>query len=367
MDLSKAFDTIDHNILLNKIEFYGIRGAPLEWLRSYLSGRCQYVQYKNYMSDMMQITCGVPQGSVLGPLLFLIYMNDSPDSLISASEILFADDSTLFQSSENIEELYNNMNLELKCLSDWFAANKLSLNVGKCNYMLFSNVHRQVNNAFRLKIGEIYLDEKECVKFLGFYMDKNLTWNKHTNICKSKISCSIYAINRIKHIIPKNYLRSLYSAIVYPYLTYGIPIWGSTYNTHKNKLFIVQKLIIRIIAGAKYNDHTNPLFHKLHLLKLDDLYQVEVAKIIYKFKQNSLPAPLCKIFTLNTQIYQRTTRQQNDLHTKKCRTVVATQHISCKGPIIWNSLPSDIKSITSGSVRRFSAKVSSHLKLKYAS
>ena len=261
-------------------------------------------------------------------------MNVSPDSLVSGREILFADDSTLFQSSNNIDMLYNNMNHELNVLSDWFKANKLSLNVNKCNYMFFSKVHKLSNNVPKLKIGDIYLEEKEYVKSLGLYLDKNLTWSKHINICKSKIACSIYAINRMKHIIPKKYLRNLYFSVIHPYLTYGIPIWGSTYNVHKNKLFIMQKRIIRIIAGAKYNEHTNPLFHELHILKLDDLYQAEVAKVVFKFKQNTLLTPLCNIFTLNSNVYKRTTRQQNDLHTKKCRTKIATQHISSKGPII---------------------------------
>ena len=135
LDLSKAFDTIDHNILLNKLEFYGIRGKALDWCKNYLTDRKQYVHYRNKNSSSERIECGVPQGSVLGPLLFIIYTNDLPDSLNGAKSILFADDTTIYISFNNISNLYRDMNIELDNITDWFRANKLSLNVTKTNYM----------------------------------------------------------------------------------------------------------------------------------------------------------------------------------------------------------------------------------------
>ena len=143
------------------------------------------------------------------------------------------------------------------------------------------------------------------------------------------------------------------------------PICGATYNVHRKKLFILQKRIIRIIAGAKYNDHTAPLFQKLHVLKLDDIYKVQVAKIIFKYKHNLLPLPIQSLFRSNSDIYKGVTRQSYDLHVKKCRTNIATQHISYKGPQIWNSLPNDIKSLTVGTIKRFTSTLTTHLLNEY--
>ena len=133
LDLSKAFDTVNHNILLRKLEFYGIRGLALQWFKNYLTGRKQYVLYNNTQSSRQYITCGVPQGSVLGPLLFSIYINDIPNCLKHSKSIVFADDTTIFASCNNMNTLYNNMNDDLANLINWFKANMLSLNIAKTN------------------------------------------------------------------------------------------------------------------------------------------------------------------------------------------------------------------------------------------
>ena len=147
LDLSKAFDTLDHNILLRKLHHYGIRGIALDWFRSYLTDRKMYVDYKGITSKEHNINYGMPQGSVLGPLLFILYTNDLPNTLTVSKSILFADDTTIYYSHSNLNTLYTNLNKDLQILNDWFKTNKLSLNVSKTQYMIFNKKNQRAQDA----------------------------------------------------------------------------------------------------------------------------------------------------------------------------------------------------------------------------
>ena len=340
LDLSKAFDTINHNILLQKLHFYGIRGKALDWFRSYLSNRKQFVFYNGHSSIADMVECGVPQGSVLGPLLFIIYTNDLPNSINNANTILFADDTTVYYANKSIAALYEIMSQELSCLSDWFRANKLSLNVSKTNYILFSNTDSKLSYLPEITLANQVISKAESVKFLGVHIDEKLKWNIHINIVKQRISRSFFAINKAKHVMNKKHISTLYYSLVYPYLTYGIILWGSAYDTYLSKLIITQKKIIRAITYAPYNAHSEPLFKLLNILKLPDLYKLYASKYMFSVISNSLPCPLLNIFTLAQDTHGHNTRHSKTLKlkVKTTRTMVATKSILNMGPLIWNSV-----------------------------
>ena len=186
IDLSKAFDTICHTTLLNKLNFYGIRGITNEWFKSYLTKRKQYTVINSSKSALEDITCGVPQGSILGPILFLLYINDI-NHCTSLNLLSYADDTTIYTSNSNADTLYAEVNKELIKLDDWFRANKLSLNVKKTNYSIFSPTKFPHDVNRTLILNNTSINREHSVRFLGLNIDQQLTWNTHINKLKSKI------------------------------------------------------------------------------------------------------------------------------------------------------------------------------------
>ena len=179
IDLQKAFDTVNHQTLLNKLNHYGIRGKALAWFSSYLSNRTQYVSVNDHISSHLKVTCGVPQGSVLGPLLFLIYINDLPQSSKKLSSYLFANDTNIYFESENLCQLEKVVNNELKHVKKWLYVNKLALNVDKTNLIIFHSRQRSLSKTVNIKIGKVHVKQAKYVKFLGLLLDENLSWMYH--------------------------------------------------------------------------------------------------------------------------------------------------------------------------------------------
>ena len=263
LDLSKAFDTVDHAILISKLEHYGIRGLPLEWIQNYLSNRFQYVEYNGFCSLSNKIKCGVPQGSILGPLLFLLYINDIYNATEMGEFILFADDTNLFYSHDNVSSLMSLINSELSMLSEWFQANKLSVNISKTNYIIFKPRQKKQIFDFNLKINDKEINRVNEVCFLGVILDENLSWKAHISHIAHKVSKSIGIIYRSSFYLFKSALRMLYYALVYPYLQYCVTVWGSTYSSNLNRLVLLQKRVIRIIDKQDFGVHTSPIFKEL--------------------------------------------------------------------------------------------------------
>ena len=195
IDLKKAFDTLNREILVNKLYHYGIRGIVLEWIVSYISKRKQFVHINDISSEHKTIRCGVPQGSVLGPKLFNIYINDLCNVSSMLRCVLFADDTTIICSKYDLKELCTEVNNELNKVSDWFNINKLSLNVNKTNFMLFANSKSSVYVPITIK--NTHLERVYLTKILGIYIDQNLTWKHHVSYVLNKLSKCVGILHRV--------------------------------------------------------------------------------------------------------------------------------------------------------------------------
>ena len=231
---------LNHTILINKLEHYGIRGTSLNWFSSYLTERTQYTFCNNKSSEFKNITCGVPQGSVLGPLLFLLYINDLPNISQKLKFYLFADDTNIFYQNSNLDNLQAVLNNELKKLSIWLNANRLALNISKTNFVIFAPKNKPLKNV-TLLINKKAIQQKDHVKYLGVLIDSQLTFKYHITAVSKKISRTTGLMYRIRKYVDNKTLTMIYYSLIYPYLIYGIPIWGNADNVHLNSIFTIQK------------------------------------------------------------------------------------------------------------------------------
>ena len=347
-DLSKAFDTISHNILLHKLNIFGIRGVANKWIESYLTNRSQFVYIDSHVSKNLPVRCGVPQGSILGPLLFLIYINDISNST-TENILSFADDTTVFLSDTDPTNLFNRANASLEAIFNWFCANKLSLNATKTQYMVMQPTTKNRDiSSHSLTINNVILSQATSCKFLGITIDESFSWKKQLSSVNSKISRALFAIKQVKFSLPKDSLRTLYFSLIHPHLTYGILAWGNATANLLNKTTILQKRALRTIHNKKYNSHTDPLFKQSGILKLSDLYQQEVMLFMHDYAHDKLPRSFQNIYSNTRNIHGAyETRQAQMLFIPRTKSRFVDKLPLFNFPKIWNTSYNQLNLYTS--------------------
>ena len=303
----------------------------LDWFASYLSNRKHVVKINGCISEPKTINIGLPQGSLLSPVLFLLYINDLPRISSTFFPVLYADDTTMCFSGPSLPELIQTCNSDLNKFSNWANANKLSINIDKTNFSFVTN--RPYPNFPIVYLNQRALTHKSEVKFLGVILDEKLKFDKHVKYVRNKISKSIGIINNLKEYVPLSVLKSLYYSFIYPYLIYCVTAWGGTYSTHIEPLRIIQKRAIRTINKKPYLYHTEPLFSSTKILKIDDVFILMVC--IYIYKNN--------LISYFNRTHNHNTRHYSQLQPFFQRLTTTQKSIYYIGPTLLNTLPEDIK------------------------
>ena len=354
IDLKKAFDTVNHKILLKKLECYGIRDVQLDWFASYLYNRKCFIEVEGIKSKIEYVNIGVPQGSVLGPILFLLYINDISKISSNFSTTLFADDTTITISDQSFDNLISHSNRKLQNIYNWTKENRLTLNANKTLSLLFSNKKSLNSEMPNIFLGDEPIQNVDSCKFLGVFIDKNLNFIPHINYISNKISKHIGILYKIKDKLTLEAKLSYYYAFVYPYLSYNVCVWGSTYSSHIQRIIILQKKVIRIITNSSYTAHTRPLFSQLGILEFEDVLKFDLLKYVHKSISKN-------IFSFNNN------RASRDPYLIKptFHRLSKTQHaFSFQGPTEWNKLPLHLRTIVD--FRRFKLNLKRYLLERYS-
>ena len=344
LDFSKAFDTIDHQILFKKLFHYGIRGIALDLLKDYFLNRKQFVCFDNNNSPLLNTSCGVPQGSILGPLLFILYINDISNVSTKLFPIIYADDSNLFIQGKNITDMVAVLNTEVKKVSEWVNSNKLSLNISKTNYMVFKRKNYRVHVPDDIIINNNIISRVYTIKFLGVILDSHLTWEKHINYIRNKISKSIGIINKVKRLINRSTFITMYYSFIYPYLSYAIELWGNSSKYNLDALFRQQKKIIRMICNAPYLAHSLPLFTDLKILNVFQLYQYQLGLFMFKIHNNCCPTAVRSMLSeyVFDHEYKTRSKSQSKFKIPFYKLSICQKNIKYKIITFWNYITDKI-------------------------
>ena len=343
LDLSRAFDYIDHDLLNQKLSCYGFRGAAGSWFASYLKDRQQMVKIRNvsnpnnqeYFSQPLFVNSGVPQGSVLGPVLFLLFINDLHTN-VDAPLVLYADDTSCIVSEKTSQGVQLRCNSILRQLTDWFLQNKLVLNERKTVYTRYRNTHCRQDLTISLVAKTHQLEHSDSFKLLGIKLDKLLNWGQHCDMLSGEINKLSYQMRILRTYLTIPQLKQFYFACVHSKVRYGICLWGA--SAASQAVFVAQKRVVRTLLGASTVAPSRPLFRSLNIMPLPCLYLYEISLYVFSNRNK---------FVLVHDVHNYPTRGSGNIYVRCAKLNVTNKSPTHLGALVFNKLPERIKSATS--------------------
>jgi hypothetical protein len=342
MDLTKAFDSVSHEVLLKVLSLHGVEKRELQWFQSYLQGRSQYVEVLNNIdgcvlnvsSSLREIKYGVPQGSILGPLLFLVYLKGLPNVLHPGDCFLtmYADDLNFVFSNELAGEIEISSLVNLSMVKDYLNRKNLLINTHKTKFIEFSTKQKKQLNP-TIAIDQEVLEKVTNTIFLGLHIDQNLSWNEHVNSVLLKMSSGLYALRRLSQICSQGVLKLAYFALIHSTMAYGIVIYGSCSYKNMKKILTMQKKAVRVVSGLRGRESARLKFVQLNILTVFNLYIFETIKLVKQTKVISHPG---KCHNYNTRHHNIIGKHRLEFYKKKP---------SYMGLKFLNYIPNEIKNI----------------------
>lgn len=353
LDLRKAFDTVDHTILLQKMNLLGIRGQCYDWFRNYLVNRRQFVRINNTCSSEKNVNCGVPQGSILGPSLFLLYINSISCLSLDGKIKLYADDTVLVYTGNNSSTIKAQIQNDLTKLEQWLVTHKLTLNVKKSSYM-FIQKHKNEDRS-SIDFGTKKLEYSSTIKYLGLYLDETLSWQAHTEILRKKLSAPIGILKRLSYSVPKYLVRSLYFCLIHCHLQYLTVLWYPTFQNLVKPLKILQNKAIKNIYNLPIRYNTDMLYKNFNIMPLENIYKFQVSfyihQIICKTRHSNLT------LDLRSDIHNYNTRQSNYINLLRFSSTNGQNSIFYRGVTIYNNIPLEIRALDTNRFKLITKKL----------
>ena len=341
LDLSKAFDTLNHDILLNKLDKYGIHGVCNDWFRSYLNNRkllCKINTAENttIKSDYFNITYGTAQGSCLGPLLFILFTNDIHLLSTYSRIILFADDTTIFSYHKSKQFLKYMIEHDMGILTDWFKANQLSLNMEKTIMIKFW----PHNTPFEVHIEDIIVKNSKSTKFLGVTIDDNLNWSYHVNDLYSKLLANKRLLQNTKKLLSSTTLKLIYYVHIHNHLTYGLTVWGNMISKKmKKQIYQIQTACLKLLSSENQSKAID-IYLRHKILPFWLLIKQELIKLGYNLSANDVPTPIINIYKKEERKQHRyPTRRKNIPNIRKHQDSLFNKSFLCKSLVFYGELP----------------------------
>lgn len=335
IDLSKAFDSVNHDILLHKLHAYGVRNGELEWFRNYLSNRVQQVCFQNTLSNAEGITSGVPQGSILGPLLFVIFINDLPKALPSSKLLLYADDAVIFNSAKDVREIEKSLSNSLNQVQSWLRNNCLFLNQSKTECILFGTGSKLSNaNDFNIEINGESLKRVFKFKYLGVVLDECLSWKEHLKYILTKAGRRVGRLKRLRKNITKHVSNTVYKSFILPIFDYCDTVWSCCNKTDSVVLEKLQRRAARVVMKSAASDEA---MANLRWQLLSNRRDDHTLKLVKKSLRNHCPMYFRDYFTFNHRIMTRTTRQSNLLHLPRVKLECTKRSFFYNGCVVYNN------------------------------